>query len=136
MVLVVEDELLIQLVAIELFEDDGIPVWSASTGEEALAVLQTHCDEIDVLFTDVNLGPGISGFEVARRARALCPQIRVIYVSGAPQPDLQAERVSESLLFEKPYGIFRMLDVVRNGVGVDQEPPPSFGPKAANLSHC
>lgn len=113
-VLVVEDEVLIQLVAIELFEDDGIEVWSASTGEEAVAVLQTHCDEIDVLFTDVNLGPGINGFEVARRARALCPRIRVIYVSGAPQPDLHAERVSESLHFKKPYGIFRMLDVVRN----------------------
>ena len=114
MVLVVEDELLIQHVAVDLFEDAGIPVWSASTGEEALALLQTHCDEIDVLFTDVNLGPGISGFEVARRARALCPDIRVIYVTGAPQRDMQAERVSESLLFQKPYGIFQVLEVVRN----------------------
>ena len=112
MVLVVEDELLIQLVAVDLFEDNGIPVWSASTGEEALAVLQEHCHQIDVLFTDVNLGPGINGFEVARRARALCPDIQVIYVTGAPQRDVEGERVSESVLIDKPYRLRQVLDVV------------------------
>jgi CheY-like chemotaxis protein len=112
MVLVVEDEVLVQLVAIDLLEDAGIPVWSASTGEEALDVLQKHCKEISVLFTDVNLGAGINGFEVARRARALCPDIRVIYVTGAPQPNVQAERVPESLFMDKPYAISQVLDAV------------------------
>jgi CheY-like chemotaxis protein len=112
MVLVVEDEALVQLVAIDLLEDAGIPVWSASTGEEALDVLQRHCHEISVLFTDVNLGAGITGFEVARRARALCPQIRVIYATGAPQPNVQTERVTKSLFINKPYAVSHVLDAV------------------------
>ena len=115
MVLVVEDELLIQIVAIDLLEESGIVVWSASTGEDALAVLQQHCHEIDVLFTDVNLGSGIDGFEVARRARALCPDIRVIYVTGAPQLDVQAERVPQSHFMKKPYAFHEVIDVVLNG---------------------
>lgn len=78
-ILVVEDNLDAQHLVCELLESLGHHAAGHASGEAALEALAG--DEFDVLFTDVNL-PGISGVELARRARAVKPSLQVVFASG------------------------------------------------------
>lgn len=83
-VLVAEDEILVLMLLADALEEEGFRVVSASNGDEALQAMESVEREgghVDVLFTDVNM-PGIDGLELARRARALHPDLPVIYASG------------------------------------------------------
>lgn len=115
-VLVVEDEFLVQVVAVDLLEDQGFQVQAVFNAEEAIRVLGDHCGQIDVLFTDINLGPGANGFDLAKKARQLCPGIRVIYVTGAPQKDKDLEQVGDTLFLQKPYAIEQVVRAVADGM--------------------
>ncbi len=93
-----------------LFEDRGFEVWTATNGTEAVETLR-QVPEIDVLFTDVVM-PGMSGFQLGHEARSLRPRIRIILVSGYPNPAAQAGGgdIHDFDFLTKPY---RMDDVLR-----------------------
>ena len=78
-VLLVEDDPLIRTTTAEILQNEGYVVVEAESAEEAMAALQTA--PISVLVTDVNL-PGLPGTELAQRARAVRPEIAVIYATG------------------------------------------------------
>ena len=111
-ILVVEDEALVQVLVIEVLEERGYDVRAARTAEEAMTLLREHCSEIDVLLTDINLGPGETGFELARKARELCPAIRVIYVTGGAFRAGSSPRVPDSRLIPKPYDLDEICEAV------------------------
>ncbi|MGH2856570.1 MAG: hybrid sensor histidine kinase/response regulator [Solirubrobacteraceae bacterium] len=79
-VLVVEDEPQVRRLVGLLLEDAGHRVLSVADGSEALDALHRE-SAIDLLLTDMVL-PDIHGGELARRARALRPELRIIYMSG------------------------------------------------------
>ncbi|MFM9847495.1 MAG: response regulator [Hyphomicrobiaceae bacterium] len=72
-VLVVEDEVLVRMVICEYLRDCGFRVIEAATGEEALIVLQQPDLAVNVVFSDVQLGPGIDGFAISQWVRANRP---------------------------------------------------------------
>ena len=117
LILIVEDDALVQLVAIDLLEEQGFRIQAASSAEEAVHALQSRRDKIDVLFTDINLGPGPNGFELARRARELRPEIRIVYASGAPQKDRTAQEAPGSAYLQKPYAIDQVVRAVSGKAG-------------------
>ena len=80
-ILVVEDESLIRMVAVDMFEEAGFQVLEASTGERALKLLE-ECGDLSALFTDVELANGIDGFYLARVAHNSHPEMPIIVVSG------------------------------------------------------
>lgn len=84
-VLLVEDEPLIAMVAGEIMEDLGYEVLDASTKRGALAVLAAE-RRITLLFTDIDLADGSSGIELAREFAQLCPGIPIVVTSGRFQP--------------------------------------------------
>jgi len=79
-VLVVDDEAEVRDYAAAVFEELGLAVLRAASGEEALAILERH-PEIRVLFSDVRM-PGMSGAELAARAQERWPGLRVVLTSG------------------------------------------------------
>jgi len=87
LVLIAEDERDIQLVLRASFEDGGFEVLMASSAEEAIAALDAKGTEVRALLTDVNLGSTSSGWDVARHARELNPDLPVVYVTGADGHD-------------------------------------------------
>jgi CheY-like chemotaxis protein len=99
-ILIVEDEALIREVNAMEFEDAGFDVLTAGDGETALSLLVAH-PEIDLLFTDISLYDSIDGWTIARRARAMRPQLPVIYATGySPEaPQL----VEGGRFFKKPF---------------------------------
>ena len=71
-VLVVEDEPLVRMFAVDLLEDEGFTVLEAENADAALAVLRARLD-VRVLFTDVDMPGTLNGFALARQAAAECP---------------------------------------------------------------
>ncbi len=84
-VLVVEDEADVARIAIRFLQAMGYEVIATDSAREALALL-IGPTPIDVLFSDVVLGSGMNGRELAVEARRLRPHLPVLLVSGYPGP--------------------------------------------------
>lgn len=80
-VLVVEDEDLVRLMAVDMLEDEGFSVIEAATADAAWAILETRAD-ITVLFTDVEMPGTMNGLDLASRVAERWPQIRLVITSG------------------------------------------------------
>jgi CheY-like chemotaxis protein len=102
-VLLVEDEPLIAEVVQEQLLEDGLKVVWASDAFQALAVLASPAERLDALLTDIDLGPGPSGFELSRRAREIHPCLPVIYVTGSAEAQFAQCGVAGSKLIPKPF---------------------------------
>ncbi|QWT22644.1 response regulator [Bacillus sp. NP157] len=100
-VLVVEDEPLIRLMAIELIEDGGFEVVSVGDAGEAVAVLEKRLD-IRIVFTDIDMPGGMDGIRLAAVIRERWPPIEIVVTSShihVAQGDMPARGVFMS----KPY---------------------------------
>ena len=78
-VLLVEDDVLIRMMTAEMLENIGLSVLEASSAGEALDILKDQL--VDILLTDVGL-PGISGIDLAARARSENPALRIVFATG------------------------------------------------------
>ncbi len=100
-VLLVEDEYLISEWIAESLADQGFAVCTATNGMDALKCLASAA--VDILFTDINLAGGMDGTMLARRARALLPELPVVYASGRVNILDPQVRVPGSIFVPKPY---------------------------------
>ena len=98
-VVLVEDEWMVRLDMADALDASGWLVVEASSGEEALTLLDEE-RQIDLLITDIRLAGLITGWDVAEAFRVACPQIGVIYVTA--NPTIEARRVSRSVFLAKP----------------------------------
>jgi CheY-like chemotaxis protein len=80
-ILVVDDEPLIRMVAVEILEDHGYSVVEAEDGPSALKILGARPD-IDLLVTDVGLPNGMNGRQVADAIRVQRPDLPVLFITG------------------------------------------------------
>lgn len=114
LVFVVEDEALIQDLLIDPLKDAGFEVLIASSGGEAIKLLEgQEAISIRALVTDIQLGPSSpSGWKVARRARELHPEIPVVYVTGDSAHDWSSQGVPNSLLITKPFAPAQIVTAV------------------------
>ncbi len=103
-ILLVEDEPLVRQVAEEALKGLGYTVLSARSGIEALELTGRYSQAIHLLLTDLVM-PQMSGREVARRVRALRPEMRVLYVSGyGGDPALHPAETDAGIAFlPKPF---------------------------------
>lgn len=86
--LVVEDEILVRMLLVDTFEDEGFRVYEAAHADEALTILRARPD-IQAVITDVEMpGGSMDGFALARRVRDVAPHLAVLITSGrqAPKP--------------------------------------------------
>ncbi|MCF8534339.1 MAG: response regulator [Reyranella sp.] len=80
-VLLVDDDEAVRTAAVGLLTKLGYEVIVASSGSEALDLL-VGVPDVDVLLTDVKMPGGMDGGEVAARAQEMCPDLKVLFVSG------------------------------------------------------
>ena len=111
-VLLVEDEAEVRKLIVEAFAEAGLSVASAPTDTSAYALLEREARSFAVLVADINLGKGTTGFDVARRARQLNPDIKVIYITGHAA---QVSRfgVDEGEMFPKPFSPVELAERVQ-----------------------
>jgi len=80
-VLIVEDELLIRLNAVEMIEEAGFEVVEAANADEAIAILERRLD-ITVVFTDIQMPGSMDGLKLAAAVRHRWPPIMIVATSG------------------------------------------------------
>jgi CheY-like chemotaxis protein len=96
-VLYVEDDPLIRETFAELLASKGFRIVPSEDGPAALRILAE--EHVDVLFTDVVM-PGLSGVELAKQAKRLRPNLKVIFATGHAVRAHEAARIGK--LFIKP----------------------------------
>ncbi|QND58311.1 response regulator [Mesorhizobium huakuii] len=103
MVLVVEDEPLILLDVETALHEAGFEVVAVTDAVQALAAFDAEPGKFKGLITDIRLGNGQSGWEVAKHLRQAIPTIPVVYMSGDSAIHWGAEGVPESVMITKPF---------------------------------
>lgn len=116
-VLVAEDEPLVLLTVRHYLENAGFRVLSARTGPEAEDCCARYPGSIDVLLTDVVL-PGMSGQNLAARARALKPGVRTVYMSAHARETLvsSGRLAADADLLHKPFVAEELVAAVNRAI--------------------
>lgn len=109
-VLVVEDSAIIRMAAIELVVTAGYLALHASDADEAIRILEAR-DDIDLVFTDVQMPGTMDGIKLSHYIRDRWPPIRLIVVSGAAVLEESSLPVG-STYFSKPYHEHAITDAI------------------------
>src|SRR5665647_2796614 len=114
-ILIVEDDVFIREIAEMMIQDWGHQTLSASSVEEALAILRSP-QHIDALFTDIYLKAAVlGGCDIATQAVALRPTLRVLYTTGNSMTDKMKALFTEGAHFlRKPYTQYQLQDSVES----------------------
>ena len=111
-VLLVEDEPLILLVAQDALEAGGYTVLPVQLAPQALGLLDSRIGELSGLITDIRLPGGLDGWEIARHARELKADLPVVYTTADSAADWPAKGVPNSVVVQKPYAGAQLLTVL------------------------
>jgi DNA-binding response OmpR family regulator len=112
-ILVVEDDHLIQSIVEETLTDGGFEIVIASSGENAVELLDASQGKYRALVTDINLGRDkIDGWDVARHAREIDPGFPVVYMSGKDADDWASKGVPNSIMLAKPFAPAQLVTAV------------------------
>jgi CheY-like chemotaxis protein len=109
-VLVVEDEPLLLLMAGDVVEDAGFEPVFARNADEAVSILERRSD-IRIVFTDVDMPGSMNGIKLAAAIRGRWPPIRIIVVSGLANVDIN-DLPEQSRFFRKPYDSQHVMDAL------------------------
>jgi CheY-like chemotaxis protein len=114
-VLVVEDEMLLRMRAVDMVEDAGYTSVEAVNADEAVAILESRSD-IALLFTDIQMPGSMDGLKLAHAVHARWPPIRIILVSGQLKlADMQIP--ADSRFFGKPLQARELIAEMQNMIG-------------------
>jgi two-component sensor histidine kinase/CheY-like chemotaxis protein len=114
-VLVVEDEMLLRMRAVDIVEDAGFNAVEANSADQALSILESRSD-IALLFSDVQMPGTMDGLKLAHAVHHRWPSIKIILVSG--QVTLSEwERPADSRFFGKPLEVKQMIAELQEMVG-------------------
>jgi CheY-like chemotaxis protein len=111
-VLLVEDEPLVLLVAQDALEAGGYAVLPVQHASEALQALDTRIAELSGLVTDIRLPGGSDGWDIARHARELKPDLPIVYTTADSAADWPAKGVPNSVVVQKPYAGAQLLTAI------------------------
>jgi len=108
-ILLVEDMGIIAEAMKCALEKGGYCVTVASNGQDAMALLASVGGTFSSLITDVDLGIGPNGWDIARYAKAKNPKIEVIYLTGCSLEQWLADGVPNSQMVQKPITVALLL---------------------------
>jgi CheY-like chemotaxis protein len=114
-VLVVEDEMVLRMRAVDLVEDAGFSAIEAVNADAAIAVLESRSD-IALLLTDIQMPGSMDGLGLAHAVHERWPPVKIILVSGqlkAPNMDIPAD----SRFFGKPLKAGEMIAEIQDIIG-------------------
>jgi two-component sensor histidine kinase/CheY-like chemotaxis protein len=141
-VLVVEDEMMLRMRAVDMVEDAGFTAVEAINADDALAILESRSD-IELLFTDIQMPGSMDGLKLAYAVHKRWPSIKIILVSG--QLNLtDSDKPADSRFFGKPLDVKQMIlemqDMIGSGILkiandvaslIATAPPPESNGKSA-----
>lgn len=112
LVLYVEDDLAVLEVGLAALEEGGFRVEPVQSGTDAIREIEKPDAAFRALVTDIDLPGGASGWDVAKRARELFPELAVIYVSGGSSHEWASMGVPGSVMLAKPFALAQLVVAV------------------------
>jgi DNA-binding NtrC family response regulator len=111
LVLVVEDEPLVRMAAVDLVEEAGFRAIEAKDADEAVRILEARTD-IRTVFTDIDMPGSMDGIKLAAAVRERWPPIEIILTSG--HSHIREDEIPDrSVFFRKPYDPRRVIETLR-----------------------
>ncbi len=114
-VLVVEDEMVLRMRAVDIVEDAGFTAIEATNADQAIGVLEARSD-ISLLFSDIQMPGSMDGLKLAHAVHERWPQIKIILVSGQITPSSD-EKPENSRFFGKPIDDKQMIAELQDMIG-------------------
>jgi DNA-binding NtrC family response regulator len=111
-VLIVEDDPLLRMLAVDVVTDAGLVSIEASGADEAKEILKRRSD-IAVLFTDIDMPGSMNGIGLAQWAKGAMQSIKIIITSGHSSLD-GAEGSANWIFVPKPYDIDRVTEKIKH----------------------
>ena len=110
-VLIVEDEALVRMTAVDMIEEAGFEVLEATNADEAILLLEVRRD-ITVVFTDIEMPGSMDGLRLAQAVRDRWPPIKIIATSGRCAVR-DSDLPSGGLFLPKPYSLTQISSALR-----------------------
>jgi len=117
-ILLVEDEEMLRELGISILESEGFRVLAAKDGVEAVALFESHSDEIGLVVCDLGL-PRLGGREAFLKMKESRPGVRAIVASGYLEPAIRSEMLKAGVIdtIQKPYDFNDLLAKIRSIIG-------------------
>jgi PAS domain S-box-containing protein len=118
LILVVEDNADVRRTAVSQLRDLGYRTLEAATGKEALAQMNGEQD-IALIFTDIVMPGGMTGWELGTAVKALRPDLPILYTSGFSETSVQDDRahIASKQFLAKPYRKYDLAQKLRQLLG-------------------
>ena len=114
-VLLVEDEQLLRMDAVEMIRSAGFEVIEAANADDAIEILEVRRD-ITLVFTDIQMPGSMDGLKLARAVRGRWPPIKIVATSGLV--DVGEKDLPEGGRFlAKPYSREQLAGMLRELIG-------------------
>ena len=115
-ILVVEDQDQLRSLTVDVLRDLGYTVHAAGSGKSALEMLG-QSGSLSLLFTDIVM-PEQTGEELARAARQIEPELKILYTSGFTQAaGVEASQLDPpGDLLRKPYTVDQLAAAIRSAI--------------------
>jgi CheY-like chemotaxis protein len=114
-VLIVEDEMVLRMRAVDIVEDAGFTAVEAVNADEALSILESRSD-ISLLFSDIQMPGSMDGLKLAYAVHERWPAIKIILVSGHVKLS-DADKPTDSRFFGKPLEVKQMISELQEMIG-------------------
>src|SRR5580693_8861761 len=114
-VLVVEDEVILRMCAVDMVEDAGFIAVEAANADEALSILEARSD-ISLLFSDIQMPGSMDGLKLAYAVHERWPSIKIFLVSGKATLS-DTDKPTNSRFFGKPLDMKQMVVELQEMIG-------------------
>jgi|GEM_PF-906470 len=123
--LVADDDAIIRMDAADILSEVGFRVYEASGFSDAVEILKTVGQNIQLLFTDVHMPPSeLNGFDLAHECSLLWPHIRILIASGVAMPAEAADLPPNTVFVRKPVSAEVVYDRLQHLLPDGQRPEP------------
>jgi DNA-binding NtrC family response regulator len=110
-VLIVEDEPLIRILAVDAVEMAGFEALEAENADQAVRILESRSD-VRIIFTDIEMPGSMDGLMLAAAVRGRWPPIEIVVTSGR-RAVAKSDLPERGIFFPKPYDPDRLVETFR-----------------------
>jgi len=128
-ILVVEDEAIIRMGAVQMLEAAGFAVVEAGNAHDAVCILENR-DDVCAIFTDINMPGTMDGLRLARMTRDRWPPIHLVVTSGLISPN-DDDLPPGGKFIRKPYDPGHVIATIRELLGRPSPPDPRLQARKA-----
>jgi len=117
-VLICEDEDAVRMFAARALENKGYAVLQASSGEEAMEMLEDGSRRVDLLVSDVVM-PNMDGPALVEAARKIRPEMRIVFISGYAEDVFRktlGQAKGEFAFLPKPFSLKQLAETVKDSL--------------------